>query len=245
VRSPICPPWTARTASGQWITRTIVSRPYHTCSLAHYGLSQAHFRRSMDQLLHRRRELVHTRRSFFATGLTDGSTDRPSEGRATWGQIMATLSRCSPVVIRGCPGSRSSDRSCPQTSCMSSAARISTDGWSRSGSCGRGGQHEAELIAQGYVRFSGNVAGPLHRSLVVLLEQDRPDQVVWRPRWASCRPARCGADLAIGALPSGWWSKSWPDAPRETHVREDVLLDAVQEGSQPRLLRADLPRRWR
>ena len=42
----------------------------------------------------------------------------------------------------------------------------------RLNSCGRGGQHEGEIIAQGRDRFQGHVAGPLHRPLVVLLEQD-------------------------------------------------------------------------
>jgi hypothetical protein len=44
------------------------------------------------------------------------------------------------------------------------------------GSCGRGGQHEGEIIAQGGDRFQGHVAGALHRSFVVLLQEDGADQ---------------------------------------------------------------------
>ena len=43
-------------------------------------------------------------------------------------------------------------------------------------SCGRGGQHEGEIIAQRRDRFQGHVAGPLHRPFVVLLEEDGADE---------------------------------------------------------------------
>jgi hypothetical protein len=46
----------------------------------------------------------------------------------------------------------------------------------RSRSCGRGGQHEGEIIAQGRDGFQGHVTGALHGPFVVLLEQDRADQ---------------------------------------------------------------------
>jgi hypothetical protein len=55
-------------------------------------------------------------------------------------------------------------------------------GSGRSGSCGRGGQHEGEIIAQGRDRLQRQVAGPRHGPFDGM---DRPrDRWPWQAGWS-------------------------------------------------------------
>src|SRR5512132_2902238 len=134
--------------------------------------------------------------------------------------------------------------SCPEVWCRSWAGQDLRGGSSRAGSCGRGsGQHEGEIIAHGGDGFQGHVAGPLHRPLIVLLEENGADQASDRSLVGEdADHVGASLDLAVDALERIGRVDLGPVLPRERHVREDVLLGLVKHCGELRQLGADLVR---
>lgn len=132
---------------------------------------------------------------------------------------------------------------CPWARCRSRVARISVAG--RCYSCGRCGYHEGEIIAHRAMVPEGDVAGPLGRLLVVLLEQDRPDKE--RDRSLVGEMPTTSAPRFISPLrrSKGWWGRFGAVLRGEAHVGEDVLLALVQKRGELRQLERTWSATWR